>query len=180
MKYQASGISFNYSDNWQSKDTKTFNDPSLIAYFSEAGTGAFVQVSVQDLGSDTSPEGLQTYQKSWVDAVIVGQPISERSLNVAGVFAREAIFNDNNAKWRVVSLVKGNKIYDISFSVTPASFDKVSKEFDTLINSFNFESILVNNIPTMTSVGSTREFCPKCGAKLVTAAKFCRMCGTKI
>jgi hypothetical protein len=137
--YSANKISFDYPSTWQNKDVREFKDPSLLASFSDPATGAMIQIAGTNMPFVPSQQELKSYHDSWVNAVIVGQPISSGRPTVAGAPAYETTFNDKTARWRVVCLSKGSMIYDISLSSAPASFDKVNKDFNILLNSFRVQ-----------------------------------------
>lgn len=135
--FEASGISFDYPSTWR---TLKSDDPTRIAYSSEVTTNTVVQVMKNDMPIGFS---LKTYHDNVVLSLMVGQPIWGRPLNVTGVTAYETVFNakvgEQDMRFRLVSLEKAGKVYDIAFSTAPASFDKVNKDFDTVINSFNVQ-----------------------------------------
>jgi hypothetical protein len=133
--FEGSGVAFNYPGTWQTVDKTQYNDPSMIAYFKEPGAGAYIQVSEHDMFDNVSADDLKTYHDAWMSGFIVGQPISSKTLTAAGMPAYDTVFNDDVSRWRLVSLAKGSKVYDLSLSANTDSFDQASKEFDILVNS---------------------------------------------
>ena len=135
--FEAGGVSFDYPSTWK---TLASDDPSRIAYFSEAATGTVVQVMKNDMPADFT---LKTYHDNMAISLMEGQPIWGKSLTVAGVAAYETGFNTSidNQDWqmRLVSFEKGGKVYDIAFATVPASFDEANEDFDTVINSFEVQ-----------------------------------------
>jgi hypothetical protein len=135
--FEASGISFDYPSTWK---IETSHDAARIAYFSEMETGTIVQVIKQE-----TPTGfdLKTYHDAFVLTLMEGQAISGNSLTVSGVDAYETVFegpiNEQEFRWRLVSLEKDGAIYDIAFAVLPESFDEVNSGFDIVVNSFTIQ-----------------------------------------
>ncbi len=134
--FEANGISFDYPSAW--KILKS-DDPIRIAYLSEASTNTILQVTQEAVTGFT----LKTYHDNFAIALMVGNPISGRPLTVAGLDAYEGVFNTKSGttdfRIRQISLAKDGIFYMLIFSTPPASFDKVNKDFDTVINSFKFQ-----------------------------------------
>jgi hypothetical protein len=124
-------ISFFYPSTWQ---IQKYSD--VVAVFKDPESGALIQVAVTDLGYNLTLKDLQTYQKSWVGVNIVGAPVFERSL-IGSVPIYETVFNDKELRWRVVSYAIGKKIYDFSFSVKPAFYNKVNEGLNTIMSGFH-------------------------------------------
>jgi hypothetical protein len=135
--FAASGVSFDYPSTWK---TLKSDEPARIAYFSEVGTGTVVQVITEALPSGFT---LKTYHDNMAISMMVGEPISGNPLTVAGVDAYEIVFNtkagNQDLRMRLVSLEKDGMAYDIAFATAPSSFDKVRKDFDTVIDSFQVQ-----------------------------------------
>jgi hypothetical protein len=135
--FAAGGVSFDYPSAWK---TLKSDDPARIAYFNEVETGTIVQVITEALPSGFT---LKTYHDNMVISMMEGQPISGNPLTVAGVNAYETVFNtkvsDQELRMRLVSLEKDGTAYDIAFATAPSSFDKVKKDFDTVVNSFQIQ-----------------------------------------
>ena len=135
--FAAGGISFDYPSAW--KILKS-DDPTRIAYLSEVGTNTVVQVVTEEL-----PDGftLKTYHDNLAIQLMVGEPISGNPLTVSGVTAYETVCNgeveNQDVRWRIVSLEKDGTVYDIVFSTAPDSFSKVNDDFDTVIDSFQVQ-----------------------------------------
>ena len=62
---------------------------------------------------------------------------------MAGVKAYETVCNgksgNQDMRFRLVSLEKAGTVYNIAFATAPASYDKVNKDFDTVVNSFQVQ-----------------------------------------
>lgn len=134
--FEASGISFDYPSAW--KILKS-DDPIRIAFLGEVSTNTNLQVFKETVTGFT----LKTYHDNFAIQLMVGGPISGNSLTVAGLDAYEGVWNmrkdTTDFRIRHISLAKDGIFYTIFFSTTPASFDKVNKDFDTVINSFKFQ-----------------------------------------
>ena len=134
--FEANGVSFDYPSAW--KILKS-DDPVRIAYLGEAGTNTNLQVTKETVTGFT----LKTYHDNFAIALMEGNPISGRSLTVAGLDAYEGVFNmkkdTKDFRIRHISIAKDGIFYMIVFSTPPASFDKVDKDFDTVINSFKVQ-----------------------------------------
>lgn len=135
--FAAGGISFDYPSTWKTLES---DDPARLAYFSEVETGTVVQVITEALPSGFT---LKTYHDNMVIPLMEGQPISGNPLTVAGVDAYETVFNakigNQDFQMRLLSLEKDGMAYDIAFATAPSSFDKVKKDFDTVVNSFQVQ-----------------------------------------
>lgn len=135
--FAENGISFDYPSTW---DKLTSSDPSRIAYLSELETGTVVQVITEELPGGFT---LKDYHDNLAIQLMEGEPIWGKSLPVAGVTAYETVCNgkvDNqDVRWRVVSLEKDGTVYNIVFSTEPESFNEVNDGFDTVIDSFQVQ-----------------------------------------
>jgi hypothetical protein len=134
--FEASGISFDYPSAW--KILKS-DDPIRIAFLGEVSTNTNLQVFKETVTGFT----LKSYHDNFAIALMVGGPISGNPLTVAGLDAYEGVWNmrkdTTDFRIRQISLAEDGIFYTIFFSTTPASFDKVNKDFDTVINSFKFQ-----------------------------------------
>ena len=134
--FAESGIAFYYNSNW--KVLKS-DDPTRIAFLMGSDTSTTIQV----IKNATSGYELKTYHDNLATALMTGEPISGRPLTVAGLNAYETVFSfkQNNAefKMRLVSLEKGDYFYNIVFSTAPTSYDKIYKDFETVVNGFEVD-----------------------------------------
>lgn len=135
--FAAGGISFDYPSTW--KILKS-DDPTRIAYLSELGTNTVAQVVTEELPSGFT---LKTYHDNLAIQLMVGEPISGNPLTVAGLGAYETVCNgkveNQDVRWRIVSLEKDGTVYNIVFSTEPESFSEVNNDFDTVIDSFQVQ-----------------------------------------
>jgi hypothetical protein len=135
--FEADGFSFDYPGTWSALESY---DPDLIAYLGEAGTDTAVKVYA---GAMPSFITLKTYYDELVLSLMVGQPISGRSLAVAGATGYETVFRTKvgtqDIQMRLVSFEKEGMVCDIYFSAAPASFDQVRGDFDVVVNSLSVQ-----------------------------------------
>ena len=134
--FEVNGISFDYPSTWK---TLKSDDPMRIAYLSEVSTNTMLQVIKETVTGFT----LKTYHDNYAIQLMVGNPISGRSLTVAGLDAYEGVWNmkqgTTDYRVRQISIAKDGVFYMIFCSTAPSSFDKVNKDFDTVINSFKVQ-----------------------------------------
>lgn len=113
--------------------------PSHIAFLSGIEASTTIQVIKEDKGDYQ----LKTYRDNLAISLMTGEPISGRPLTVAGLSAYETVFDfkkdTTSFRMRLISFEKGDYFYDIVFSTAPGSFDKVDKDFDMVVNSFEVE-----------------------------------------
>ena len=130
--FETEGISFDYPATW----SELF-DPFSIAYFGESGTDTAVKVFLRVLPSGLT---LKVYHDDLVLGLMVGEPISGRSLGVAGAVGYETVFNtrvdEREVRMRLVSFAVEDAVFDIYFTAAPASFNNAQRDFDIIINTF--------------------------------------------
>jgi len=134
--FETGGISFDYPSTWRVLQS---DDPMRVAYLSEVSTNTTLQVIKE------APPGftLKTYHDNMVIAMMVGDPISGRPVNVGGLSGYETVFNAkiNNIDYRLrlISVEKDGIFYDIVCATSPAYFDEVNEDFNTVVNSFEVQ-----------------------------------------
>lgn len=134
--FAESGIAFDYSTGW--KVLKS-DDPSRIAFL----MGPDASTTIQVIKNATGGFELKTYHDNLVTALMTGEPISGNPVTVAGLNAYETVFSfkQNNAEFqmRLTTLEKGGYFYNIVFSTSPTSYDKINKDFNTVVSSFEID-----------------------------------------
>jgi hypothetical protein len=134
--FAESGIAFDYNSKW--KVLKS-DDPTRLVYLMGTDTSTTIQV----IKNETGGFELKTYHDNLAIALMTGEPISGNPLTVAGASAYETVFTykKDNAEFRMrlISLEKGDYFYNMVFSTDPASYDKLDKDFSTVVDSFTVE-----------------------------------------
>jgi hypothetical protein len=134
--FAESGIAFYYNSDWK---VLTSDDPSRIAYLMGTDTSTTFQV----IKNETAGFELKTYHDNLSTALMTGSAISGMSLKVAGLDAYETVFTfkQNNAEFRMrlITFEKDSYFYSIVFSTAPASYDKINKDFQTIVSSFEVD-----------------------------------------
>ncbi len=129
--FETDGISFDYPATWEER-----LDPFSIVYYGEPGTDTTVKVYLRAIPGVIT---LKTYHDELALSLMVGEPISGRSLGVAGAIGYETIFNtgidERDVRMRLVSFAMEDVVFDIYFTASPSAFDNARRYFDIVINS---------------------------------------------